>query len=107
MPTVVAGRPASVPPEVDAMITGVFRRNQRALQTCYERSLRARPDLGGRWKIGLDLATSGAPAAVRARPVDQPDAPMQACIEQEVGTWRFSPIKSQVTWSDTFTFQKQ
>jgi len=74
-----------------AMVTRQFRARRRAFQYCYERALRADPDLAGRISVRFTVAEAGTvtDSTAVADSVGSPD--VTACVLRGVRRLRFNP----------------
>jgi hypothetical protein len=76
----------------------VVRAGTPALQRCYERALRVRPELGARLTIRVQITASGRVSQVTplaASPV-LPDA-LVSCMRNTSRQWRFPATSSATT----------
>lgn len=77
---------------IRTMIQQNMRKYGRQLKLCYDKRLKMRTDLEGRWRMNFDLQTSGYPSNVRFTGINMKDAEMEACMASTVKRWRFSKI---------------
>jgi len=83
----------------------VLRARMPRLRICYESSLRARPDLEGRWRLRVTVGTDGRPSNARLRGMDVSDPAMEACMAKRVETWSFGPLEQVAPVEEVLTFR--
>lgn len=80
-------------------IRPVVQAGMRDLRRCYDRALRRRPDLRGRYSARVLVDRAGGVRQVR---LSAPDAPAEfaSCITDEARSWRFPAPRGGVVWLD-------
>ncbi len=77
--------------ETNADITAAFgvevKRKVPQLVQCYERRLKAVPDLRGTWRFALTIGTDGKFTDVSVEGLEGSDAELEACMVQRVASW--------------------
>lgn len=87
------------------MVRGVLDAETPRLQTCYQRSLRTREDLGGSWVLEFVLNTEGQATNITVTGQEMADEEMERCIAQKVQDWFFQPIKADLPVRKTLRFR--
>lgn len=63
------------------------------LTMCYERRLKLKPSLQGRWKLNFTVLTTGFATDITATAVDRGDREFESCLVEHVReNWRFGKI---------------
>lgn len=86
-------------------VMSVVRRHTAGFRACYERALRARPDLSGRVSLRVELAPDGrvTAASVQGDTINDPD--LSACLVARARAMRFAPTAGgpiTLTWPMVF-----
>jgi pSer/pThr/pTyr-binding forkhead associated (FHA) protein len=87
----------------------VIRSKLELVRNCYERELRAKPNLGGKVVISWKIVADGKAEGVRVKSSELNDSLIENCIVQEFYTWRF-PEPPEGAIADVafpFMFQKR
>jgi hypothetical protein len=79
-------------PEIVSMIRVVMDAQWPSLRPCYERRLKVRPSLKGRWALNFTVRTDGGVNQVSAVGLQKGDAALETCLVEKVSAWRFQPI---------------
>lgn len=78
------------------------------LTVCYERRLKLKPTLSGRWKLAFNVETSGAVSDVSVAAVDKRDSELEKCLVDHVASnWRFGKITMTQPIQKTVKFASQ
>jgi TonB family protein len=72
-----------------AQIQAVVREHLGEVRACYERGLRARPDLEGRVVVSFIISPEGAVTSASVATSEIREARVESCIAQAIRTWRF------------------
>lgn len=75
------------PGDVRAAVKDLLRSRSGKLRACYERTLKAREDLAGVWKIGFRIEEDGAVSRPTAEGQQAADDGFEACLRDEIETW--------------------
>jgi hypothetical protein len=74
------------------MIQQNMRKYGRQLKLCYDKRLKMKTDLEGRWQMNFTLAENGYPEKVRFTGMEMRDAEFEQCMASTVRKWRFNKI---------------
>lgn len=102
---VIKGATLNDDDQIVEMAKRVVKTNQPGLRTCYERSLKREPTLGGIWMLGFTVTTGGEVKQVSVKGSDVSDADLETCIAQKVQTWSFQPIKAELPIEKALNFR--
>jgi hypothetical protein len=96
----------SDPDQIRQMIGKLMGQQVRKLSYCYERRLKQKPDLGGRWLIKYTVSKDGTAIDASATGRDVSDAELESCLVQNIESkWRFDPIVRAQPVQKTLTFR--
>jgi len=88
-------------------IKGVIRRKMSALQNCYNKALRTRPDLAGKISYSITISPMGTVTQVRIEDDTVSDANVADCTKKRISGWRFpsdgAEEASEVNFSVVFS----
>ena len=88
-------------------VSRIFRRRASAIRTCYERGLKANPNLRGKVKIRFTIATSGRVTRIRVVSNSTGSSTVASCITKKVRRWRFpQPEGGVATFTNSFVLSK-
>lgn len=87
----------------------VIRSKLDLVRNCYERELRAKPNLGGKVVISWKIIAGGNVEGVKVKSSELNDQSIENCIVQEFYTWRFPepPEGAVADVAFPFMFQKR
>lgn len=89
------------------VVKAVLRRKMSALQNCYNKALRTRPDLTGRIAYTITISVMGTVTAVRIEEDTLGDASVTECTKMRIRGWRFptegAEESSDVSFSVVFS----
>jgi pSer/pThr/pTyr-binding forkhead associated (FHA) protein len=87
----------------------VIRSKLDLVRNCYERELRAKPNLGGKVVIAWKIVANGKVEDVKVKSSELRDNLIESCIVQEFYSWRFPepPEGSMAEVQFPFMFQKR
>ena len=102
---VIKGATLNDDDQIVEMAKRVVKTNQPGLRSCYERSLKREPTLGGVWLLGFTVTTAGEVKQVSVKGTDVADADLEGCIAQKVKTWAFQPIKAELPIEKALNFR--
>jgi hypothetical protein len=97
--------PLSNPTLIGRMVQRVLRRQLPRLRTCYDRVLRARPDLEGSWVLTFTIETDGSVRKATAIPEGASDATFEQCLESRMTAWQFERITKPQPVKKTVPFE--
>ncbi len=88
-------------------IKGVIRRKMSALQNCYNKALRTRPDLAGKISYSITISPMGTVTGVRIEDDSVGDNSVADCTKKKISGWRFpsdgAEEASEVNFSVVFS----
>ncbi len=88
-------------------IQGVIRRKMSALQNCYNKALRTRPDLAGKISYSITISPMGTVTQVRIEDDTVGDGNVADCTKKRIAGWRFpsegAEESSEVNFSVVFS----
>lgn len=87
-----SGQVLSDPGQVRSMLSQKMRAYGRQLKLCYDKRLKVKTDLEGRWKATFVVQENGYPEKVAFRGMDMKDAELEQCMAATVRKWKFSRI---------------
>lgn len=87
-----SGEVLSDPGQIRSMLSQKMRAYGGQLKLCYDKRLKVKPELQGRWKASFVVQESGYPSEVRFTGADMKDAELEQCMAQVVRKWKFSRI---------------
>ncbi|MBC7173694.1 MAG: TonB family protein, partial [Polyangiaceae bacterium] len=92
-----------------SVVRQMISRRIRAIQACYERSLRQSPNAAGRVVVRFTIETSGTVSGASAAENTTGDPGVATCVVETVSRFRFSPgpTGGSVTVSYPFVFAPQ
>jgi hypothetical protein len=70
-------------------VKATIRRRMSALQACYEKALRSRPDLQGKMSFTIEISTVGKVTRVSIEQDSVGDASVKTCAKAKIKGWRF------------------
>lgn len=76
------------------MIVYVMRKEMPKLRSCYERRLKENDSLRGAWSLQFTVTQAGKAANINAVPQGMSDSELEQCLEAQIATWPFQPIKA-------------
>jgi hypothetical protein len=89
-----------------ASVEGVFRRRKGAIQSCYERGLKANPSLTGKVSIRFTIGSGGTVVDISVVENTTGDGSVGACIIDKVRNWPFPTAEEgNVTFVYPFLLQ--
>ena len=74
-------------------VKATIRRKMSALQNCYNKALRARPDLKGRISYSITISVMGTVTRVDIEDDSLGDAGVAECTKMRIRGWRFPPTE--------------
>jgi hypothetical protein len=88
------------------MVKAVIRRRMGGLKACYEKELRAKPNLSGRMSFSIEVAVIGRVTRVSVDTDTVGDPKVASCVKAKIKSWRF-PVEdaeepAEVTFSVVF-----
>ncbi|MEN0064537.1 MAG: AgmX/PglI C-terminal domain-containing protein [Myxococcota bacterium] len=93
------------PLAIRMMIGDRLRRGIAELRGCYDRRLKQRPDLSGRWKLTFTVSSEGRATEANLVGLDRKDAKLERCLEDHVlRRWAFAQVSEPTEVSKTLTF---
>lgn len=75
------------------------------LTRCYETSLKAEPDLQGRWRLDFTVGREGEVIDVDIKGRDTSHAEFENCMADKIRAWQFQPLKADQPVGKTVTFR--
>ncbi len=100
----LAGLALSDPEEIRQSVGTALKVYSKQMNTCYERRLKATPDLAGTWDVSFTIGTSGRTAAIAVVPHTTRDASLESCMSNAIATWTFTPMVSPQNFAKAYTF---
>lgn len=92
--------------QIIGMIRKVLSDNSRGLQTrCYEKELKNKPDLKGKWTLRFTVDTKGQVRDATAEGRDMQDASLEFCLVEQVSRWEFQAIHKAQPVQKSYTFR--
>ncbi|MEM6928529.1 MAG: AgmX/PglI C-terminal domain-containing protein [Myxococcota bacterium] len=93
------------PVAIRMMIGERLRRGIAELRGCYDRRLKQRPDLSGRWRLTFTVSQDGRATDAALAGLDEPDEALEGCLrEHVVRRWAFAPVAEPTEVSKTLSF---
>lgn len=86
------GEALSDPTQIRNMLQQKMQAFGRQLKQCYDKRLKTRSDLEGRWKASFVVLETGYPDQVRFKGADMSDSEFEQCMVETVRKWKFSRI---------------
>jgi hypothetical protein len=100
------GRTLEDAEEIRMMIGERMREYIPGLQYCYERRLKVKENLAGRWSLTFTVMPTGAAENIVVRGIETQDSELEGCVADIVAErWRFSKLKVQQPVKKTLTFK--
>ncbi len=93
------------PVAIRTMIGERLRRGIAELRGCYDRRLKQRPDLAGRWRLTFTVSPEGRATDASLAGLDGNDEALEGCLrEHVVRRWAFAPVAEPTEVSKTLSF---
>lgn len=93
------------PVAIRMMIGERLRRGIAELRGCYDRRLKQRPDLSGRWRLTFTVAPDGRAVDADLDSLDEADEALEGCLrEHVVQRWAFARVAEPTEVSKTLSF---
>jgi len=99
--------PTGGEPLEQAVVRRVIREHAREAGYCYERALRARPDIEGAVVVEGRIARDGSVADVGVQSTTLNDRSVHACILEAFRRWRFPAASAETPVVHPFTFRPE
>ncbi len=92
-----------------AAVRRMLRRQLKAgipeLAQCYDRRLKQRPSLRGRWTVSFTVDRGGQPVDAAAEGLDMSDEELEGCLTRHIEShWRFGAVPEPSVVRKTLTF---
>jgi hypothetical protein len=94
----------SDPDEIRKSVGTALETYSKQMNTCYERRLKAMPNLAGTWMVSFAIGTDGRTSGVSVTPKTTSDAQLESCMAQAIAMWTFQPMASTQNFSKPYTF---
>lgn len=93
------------PAAIRTMIGERLRRGIAELRGCYDRRLKQRPDLSGRWRLTFTVSEEGRATGARLAGLDTGDETLERCLRDHVSKrWAFARVAEATEVSRTLSF---
>lgn len=96
----------SNPQQIAEMVQGTLRKRLPALRVCYENSLRATPNLAGKWTLTFTVETDGRVSSPAATGQEMADGSFEECLVRRISEWRFQKIVKPLPVKKTVDFTR-
>lgn len=87
-----SGEVLTDPDQIRQMIGQKMRAYGRQLKLCYDKRLKVKEDLAGRWKATFTIGENGYASNITFRGKEMKDAEFEQCMVATVKKWRFAQI---------------
>ncbi len=101
-----SGEVLSDPDQIRTMLSKKMRAYGRQLKLCYDKRLKVRTELEGRWQASFTVGKDGYPTEVSFKGMDMKDAELEQCLVSTVKRWKFARISRPQPVRKTWRFRR-
>ena len=94
----------SDPDEIYKAVGQALKSYAGQMTTCYERRLKALPDLRGTWETAFTITENGTTTKVAVRGQAVQDAELERCLGESIARWTFQPLVERQEIQKNYTF---